>query len=315
LRIRTFEHGDETVQASIYNEAAGALPKFKPAAAQEVLRRVNAPDFDPQTRFYAEKDGKIVAYAAFNANGRVSTPWCRKGYEELAGPLFDHTLQAMRQHGHRKVFAAYRGDWVPVLDFLRRRGFTVVREMVNFISDIVDMPTAPGRPATSITPLTRKDVPELYALAPNLFRCHDAVGLEHHLFDNPYFAPSSLFVQRRRDQSVLGAGLLINNGGYADPKLVDAGMPCFRLGAFGTEGMQTKRIKGLFSCVCRDDNRCPGTAMDLMGHAVMMLQDSDDIAALAAQVPSDVPHLLRFYQMNFQRQGSFPVLECALEPT
>ena len=48
-----------------------------------------------------------------------------------------------------------------------------------------------------------------------------------------------------------------------------------------------------------------------MGHAAYRLQQSD-LDCLAAQVPSDVPHLLRFYQHLFRRQGSFPILERTL---
>jgi hypothetical protein len=314
VNIRTFQRGDETAQAAIYNEAAAGLPKFKPATAQEVLRRVTARDFDPATRFYAVEGDRPVAYAVFNAKGRVGYPWCLKGYETLAQPLFDQVLQAMRQRGLRKAFAAYRGDWPGVLEFFQQRGFALAREMVNFMVDILDMPTASARRSSNITPLERQDVPALLALAPHLLRSASAAELEQHLFDNPHFAPVSVFVLRRRDRSPMGAGILITESTYADPKAVDASMPCFRLGAFGTEGMQAKRIKGLFSFLCPDDGHCGGIAFDLMGHAVNLLQDTDDIDALAAQVPSDVPNLLRFYSMNFRRQGSFPVLERTLPP-
>jgi hypothetical protein len=314
VNIRTFERGDETAQAAIYNEAAAALPRFKPATAQEILRRVSARDFDPATRFYALEGQQAVAYAAYNANGRVSMPWCRKGHEALAGPLFDHMLAAMRQRGHKKAFAAYRADWTDVLGFFQQREFRVAREMVNFVLDVLDMPTAPARRSSSITPLEHKDVPALFALAPHVVRCADARELERHLFDNPYFPASAVFVLRSLDRSPLGAGLLIHNPTYADPKAVDAAMPCFRLGAFGTEGMQTKRIKGLFSFLCRDDAKLAVPAMDLMVHAASLVQEGDDITHLAAQCPSDAPQLLRFYQMKFQRQGSFPVLERALAP-
>src|SRR5262245_60471321 len=47
MKIRTFQPGDEAVQAEIYNEAAAALPKFKPATSPEVQRRTRAGDFDP----------------------------------------------------------------------------------------------------------------------------------------------------------------------------------------------------------------------------------------------------------------------------
>ena len=119
-----------------------------------------------------------------------------------------------------------------------------------------------------------------------------------------------MFVVRGRPgQAPLGAGVLIRNATYANPKAVDSGMPCFRLGAFGTEGMHTKRINGLFSFLCPDDGHCGAIAVDLLVHAATLPHDSDDVSTLAAQVPSDVPHWLRFYQMTWRRQGSFPVLE------
>ena len=49
--------------------------------------------------------------------------------------------------------------------------------------------------------------------------------------------------------------------------------------------------------------------LDLMGHAAYRLRETDDVDSLAAQVPSDADGLLRFYERNFRRQGSFPVFE------
>ena len=48
--------------------------------------------------------------------------------------------------------------------------------------------------------------------------------------------------------------------------------------------------------------------LDLLGQTFVRLRDGD-LGTLAAQAPSDVPHLLRFYQQYFRRQGSFPVFE------
>ena len=65
-------------------------------------------------------------------------------------------------------------------------------------------------------------------------------------------------------------GLVIANEEYANPKLVDSSMPCFRLGAFGSEGMQTKRINGLFSFVAAGNN-INRHGLELLGHAVFRL--------------------------------------------
>jgi hypothetical protein len=313
MEIRTFERGDEAAQAAIYNEAAGGLPKFKPAKLEEVKRRTAAADFDASTRFFAIEGGRPVAYVSFAANGRVSFPWCQADRQDLADPIFEHMIQEMRRRGLRKTFAAYRGDWPTVLDFFRQRGFALAREMVNFVVDIGDLPTITAQPRSAIVPMVRADVPALFALAPHVLRSGTADDLERHLFDNPYFPPSAVFVLRsRRNDSIWGAGVFVQNRAYADPVAVDPAMPCFRLGAFGTEGMQTKRINGLFSLLCRDDAQCAPLGMDLMEHAASAADDGNNIKLLAGQVPSDAPSLLRFYQMNWRRQGSFPVLEKAL---
>src|SRR5713101_10010988 len=109
--IRNFQPGDEAAQVSIYNEATAALPKFKPATLDEVRRRCRAPDFDPQTHFVAIAEEQPVGYVAFRANGRISYPWCRKGFENLEERLLETVLQALGARGMKKAFAAYRGDW------------------------------------------------------------------------------------------------------------------------------------------------------------------------------------------------------------
>jgi hypothetical protein len=314
VTIRTFQPADEAAQVAIYNEAAADLPKFKAATVPEVQRRTQARDFDPSMRFFAEEGGKPVGYETFSANGRVSFPWCRKGYEHLAEPLFEAVAEAMRKRGVGKAFAAYRGDWPGVLDFFRTRGFQQAREMVNFVIDLVDMPTPPARPSSAVAPLWREDVPAIVALAPQTLRTPTAAALETHLFQNPYFPPESVSVLRSRaDGTPVAAGVLILNPTYADPKLLDARMPCFRLGAFGTEGMQTKRVNGLFSFVAKPDSNVSPLGLDLIGHAAYRLLHTEDVGTLAGQVASDVPHLLGFYERHFRRQGSFPVLERELD--
>jgi hypothetical protein len=312
MRIRNYQEGDEAAQAAIYNEMAAALPKFKPATAEEVRRRCRARDFDPGTRFYAEENGQVVGYATWQANGRVSYPWCRPGHEALAEPLFQAVLEGMKRAGLKSAFAAYRGDWTVVGDFFKARSFRSVREMVNFVLELADLPTLAFGPKARLTPLRPNEVPILHELGAGVLRMHTPAELERYFFHNPYFTPESLFTLRPRDGDLPAAvGILISNIEYADPRQVDAGMPCFRLGAFGTEGMTTKRLKGLFSFVARNDSNLGRYGIDLLGFAAGRLEESD-AEALAAQVPSDAPHLLRFYQQHFRKQGSFPVFERTL---
>jgi hypothetical protein len=312
MQIRTYQAGDEEAQVAIYNEAAGPLPKFKAATVAEIRRRCQAADFDPGTRFFAEDGGRVLGYAGFHTNGRVSFPWCRPGAEHLAEPLFERVVHAMRQRGQRLAFAAYRGDWPQQQAFFLNHGFHLAREMLNFVMDLIEMPTPAAPPKNAVTSLRPEDIPALLAMEPRAFRATSADELQRHFFHNPYFGPEAVFVNRGQEEKTPAAvGVLIANPAYADPKQVDAAMPCFRLGAFGSEGMQTKRINGLFSFVTRADSHVVPQALDLLSHAAVRLEKTPT-ATLAAQVPSDVPHLVNFYARFFRKQGSFPVLERAL---
>jgi hypothetical protein len=312
MSTRTFRPGDEAAQVGIYNEAAGDLPRFKAATLDEVRRRMRAIDFDAATRFVAEEGGQVVGYAAFHANGRVSYPWCRKGHERHAQPLFAAVLDEMRRRGLKTAFAAYRADWPGVRDFFLAHGFRQARELVNFFTELTDLPTPAARAASNVEPMRPEDLPGVLALGEGVLRCRTADELGAHLFRNPYFPPESLFVVRGRgDGSVVSAGVLVVNDAYADPRQIDAGMPCFRLGAFGTEGLQWKRVNGLFSFLARPGRDTNPLGLELLSHAASRLYQTE-LEVLAAQVPSDAPHLLRFYQQLFRRQGSFPVFERAL---
>jgi hypothetical protein len=118
-------------------------------------------------------------------------------------------------------------------------------------------------------------------------------------------------IRSRTDQQPLAAARVIDNPAYADPKAVDATQPCFRLGAFGTEGLAHKRINGLFSLVLPRARSAMAVAHDLLGYAASHLAGSK-ASAIAAQVPSDSQHLFAFFQSRFRQQASFPVFERSL---
>jgi hypothetical protein len=162
-----------------------------------------------------------------------------------------------------------------------------------------------------VTPFTRDDLPALAAFEPPVLRL-GLPGLERALFENPYFGPECLHALRHRQHGHLTAvGLLIVNPAYALPKQLDAMMPCFRLGAFGTEGLTAKRINGMFSLLVQDPQQASPLGVDLMSYAGYRLQETD-VETLAAQVSSDVPHLVRFYKQYFRPQGRFPIYERTL---
>jgi hypothetical protein len=312
VTIRTFLAGDEAGQAAVFNATCRELPGYKPAHSDDVRKRTRARGFDPTTRLYAEDDGKVVGYCTFNADGRVSYPWCLPGHEAHAEPLFACALEGLKSRGVRRAYAAYHKDWSAPAEFFTAHGMPKVRDMVNFYQELTDMPTMVTRPSSPISAFEPGDLPHLYAMGPELWHGMAQPDLWRSLLENPYFPPESVFVIRARaDRRPLAVALLIENPAYADPKKLDSSQPCFRLGAFGGEWGQPKRVNGLFSFAAAKDRSAFAFALDLMSHAASKL-DGTSANGVAAQVPSDVPHLLMFYQSHFRRQGSFPVYEKAL---
>lgn len=308
MNIRTFQPGDEAAQAALFNVAAFALPGFKPATADDVKKRTRARGFDAGARFYAEDGGQVVGYCALEpAQGRVSVPWCRKGHEAAAGPLFDAVLNAARARGLTAVFAAYRRDWEPVLTFLADRGFRVACEMVNYWADPVDLPTLVNRSKLPIDRLKRTDVPAVAAMGDKLLRLPPD-ALESYFFANPYFPAEACLVLRAADGAPMAVAIGLESGTYADVKKVDPLAPCFRLGAFGTEGLNTKRVNGLFSFLVANPANALTAGLALLSEASQEMTEGT-VTALAAQCPTDAPHLAAFYTRYFKEHGRFPVLE------
>jgi hypothetical protein len=312
VTIRPYRSGDEEAQAGIFNTVCGNLPGFKPAKVDDVRKRTRARGFDPATRLYAEASGRVVGYCSFHSGGRVSYPWCLPGHEGEAEPLFAAAIAGLKERRAHRAFAAYHRDWAAPAQFFAAHGMPRVRDMVNFYQELTDMPTMQNRPGSGISRFTPDDLPALHAMSADLWRGVTQAELWRQLLENPYFPSEALFVIRgRTDKTPLAVGILIEDPSFADPKQVDSSQPCFRLGAFGAPWDQPKRVNGLFSFMTARDRSAFAFAMDLLCHAANIV-DGTSAHSLAAQVPSDMPHLLMFYQSHFRKQGSFPVYEMSL---
>jgi hypothetical protein len=306
MTIRSYQPGDEHAQARIYNLAAGSLPGFKPATAEEIARRIQASDPDPESRYYAVENGEVVGYAVFSSNGRVSCPWSLLEAKAVREPLLEAVLAEMRKRGLSEAWAAYRADWSPVLELLRQHDFVEKREMINYAADVSRLPSLDRLPPNRLVArLERAELPQSTALAPGLFAESDPRKLEQFYWENPFYDFSqSLFALKQGDTGkILGVCLLVVSDRFADPTKIDAAMPCFRLGAFGTERERHKRVNGMFSCVFADETE----GERLLSAVVAPQARRSGLTHVAAQAPSDAPALCQWYDGFFQRQGSFPI--------
>ena len=232
------------------------MPGFKPATAEEIARRHSAADPDPGSRYYAVEDGAVVGYAAFGPNGRVSAPWCLPGAEASREPLLRTVLAAMGERGIPEAWAAYRADWSPVLDLLRGHGFLDEREMINYVAEVAELPANAVLPANrAIEPMGPESIRDLLDLAPGLYPEGDPSAIERFFRENPFhdFTGDLVALKDADSGETRAIGLLVVDGRFADPTKIDPAMPCFRLGAFGTEHQRHKRVNGLFSAVSEDE--------------------------------------------------------------
>lgn len=308
MNIRTFRPGDEPAQAGIFNAVACTLPGFKPAQSADIQKRTRARGFDPDTRHYAVVDGQVVGYCVLEPEqGRVSYPWCKKGHEAAAKPLFDAVLGAARDRHIPRVFCAYRRDWDAVWRFFTDHGFAHARDFVNYQCDPIDMPTAATWGGRAVTRLERSDLPALAAMGRGVIRLPEN-KLEQHFFSNPYFPAESLLATRGKDGELAAVGLGLEQATYADVRKIDPLASCFRLGAFGTEGLGVKRVNGMFSFLVANPELTASAGLGLLAEVWQEMTEGT-VSTLAAQCPSDVPHLVAFYSRYFKEQGRFPVWE------
>jgi len=308
MLIRHFVAGDAEHVAAVQNAAAAALPGYRPLTADEVRRRTTGPAFDPAAHAFAEDDGRVVGHAAFDpVTGQVSFPWCKPGYERAAHPLLTAVLRAMARRGMAKAFAAYRADWADVWEFLGDHDFDKARDVVNYSQSIGDLPTMFQRPGLNITALTAADLPAVLELAPSALRLADA-RLADYFLRNPRFPADAFFVLRNKTGGVKGVGLMLDDPALTPVEETDPRAAGFRFGAFGSEGLAADRVNGLFSFIAAPGKDAELIGQDLLWYATSRA-DTNSFDNLAAQAPSDQPHLTRFYDRYFQRQGSFPVFE------
>jgi hypothetical protein len=304
--IRTCQPGDIDHEAAVYNAAAVRLPGFRPVSADDIRRGANG-RFGPGTRFYAEDAGKVVAYTTFEPTGRVHYPWCLPGYERMAHMLLVAVLRDLAGRQVTRASVTCRPDWPDQVEFFEDFGFEKVRDVVTFAQSIGDLPTMFQRPGLNVTLVQPDDVPAIEAMVPGLLRIKGK-PLADYLLQNPSFPADAVYVLRKKDGTPQGVGILIDNEACPGVEAIDATAPNYWFGAFGTEGLPAKRVNGLFSFLAPRGKDAQLIGQDLLWYGTSRME-SNSFDWLAAQVPSDAPHLVVFYERYFQKRGSFPVFE------
>ena len=146
----------------------------------------------------------------------------------------------------------------------------------------------------------------LNELAPDVYADEEPGMIERFYGESPFhdFSTSLVALLDRASGSIRGIGLMVVNDRFADPTKIDAAMPCFRLGAFGTERERHKRVNGVFSVVFTDE----ADGELLLSWLVETRARPAGLHHIAAQASSDAPGLCALYDRFFRRQGGFPIV-------
>jgi hypothetical protein len=307
MLIRNCLPADVEREAVVYNTAAARLPGFRPVTPEQVRRLSTTRNTEPGNRLCAEEDGRLVGYVSFDWSGRVHCPWCLPGHERLAHQLFGAALRALAERRVTCVFAPCRADWAQQVEFFEDHGFTKVRDVVNFTQSFADLPTMFQRPGLNVALVKPQDIPAIETLVPGFLRVYGR-ELEDYLLHNPAFPSDAVFVLRKKTGEVQGVGILVDDVSYASVDGVDPRNPTYWSGAFGSEGLTAKRVNGMFSFLAAPGKDALLIGQDLLWYGTTRMETST-FEFLAAQVPSDAPHLYAFYDKYFEKQGSFPVFE------
>ena len=128
--------------------------------------------------------------------------------------------------------------------------------MINYWADPVDLPTMVNRSKLPINRLKREDMPasRRWARGSSAFPTK-ARGL--FLLQPVLPGPRHSWCCATATGTPLAVAIGLESRTYADVKKIDPLAPCFRLGAFGTEGLNTKRVNGLFSFLVADPAQSP----------------------------------------------------------
>ena len=147
MQIRSYQPGDELAQARIFNTAAGSLPGFKPAKPEEIRAVSKRATSTPRQCSTPPKTAmSLRTRSSARVAVSVSRGACRR--EAAQEPLLEKIVREMKSRGIPNAWAAYRGDWLPVIDFLREHGFTQNRSMINYVAETSGIPPSVDFPRT-----------------------------------------------------------------------------------------------------------------------------------------------------------------------
>ena len=109
----------EQVEIGHYNLSQWLGARQSPI--QRLQQVYSTPDFDPETRFYALKDGVVIGFltSKIRKGGQeadLEFPLLWAGYEDAEEKLMNHAMDSLRSKGVNKIYSRVSDKWGNTMD-------------------------------------------------------------------------------------------------------------------------------------------------------------------------------------------------------
>ncbi len=129
--IRSYREEFLQEQERIGREVTKDWSAFGQTPAEQLKNVYSQPDFDPETRLYCFKDGKMVGFLTSKVEkaegvlkASLEFPMVLPGHEEAESLLFEKALEVLRKKGVRVVRTRAGEAWGKTMEKVRLYGYT-----------------------------------------------------------------------------------------------------------------------------------------------------------------------------------------------
>lgn len=130
--IKFYEKGIEDAQAELGTEVTKDWTDFGQTSAENLRTTYSRPEFDPETRLYAFKDGKLVGFFVSRVLPEAEDgikrathdfPFVREGHEKAGELLYNKGIETLKNKGVKFVEVRALEGWKGTLEQAQKYGY------------------------------------------------------------------------------------------------------------------------------------------------------------------------------------------------
>ncbi|NHJ84964.1 MAG: hypothetical protein FK734_05850 [Asgard group archaeon] len=222
--LKTYEKGVEEEQAKLGTEVTKDWKNFGQTNAENLKQTYSRPEFDPETRHYAYKDGELVGFLVSRVlpdqedgikRAQHDFPLVKEGHEKAAELLYEKAMETLKEKGVKIVESRVAKDWLGTKEQADKYGYKESRlNYLIMIAKLENIKTKESEAAyENFDP--ERDKEEIIQIFKDQFNMTEEQAEAN--FDGIINPPEGFYAQPilREDGKIVSRGLLFVP---ADPK-------------------------------------------------------------------------------------------------